>query len=189
MKLDITTIKITDIKPAEYNPRLISPSDFTKLSNSISTYGLVDPIIINLKNNTIIGGHQRYKYLLQEYETHGLYESLTLLKRGDIGWCFLEEDLNIKNSTHEKGLNIALNKINGEWDYPLLNDLLVELDSLDFDLDLTGFDGLNIEELDFDLNDIKLNNGGQLYVQFNDKESQEELYDILTSEGYDCKIY
>ena len=56
--IEISTIKITDIKPAEYNPRIMSQLEHTKLRNSMETFGVVDPIIINLKNNHIIGGHQ-----------------------------------------------------------------------------------------------------------------------------------
>ena len=65
MQLD--KIKITDIEPASYNPRTINNEQYDKLSRSIQEYGLVDPIIINLQNNKIIGGHQRYKVLLDEY--------------------------------------------------------------------------------------------------------------------------
>ena len=50
--MEIEHIKITDLKPAEYNPRRISDEDYQKLKNSISTFGLVDPIIVNLKNMT-----------------------------------------------------------------------------------------------------------------------------------------
>lgn len=65
--MEIEKIKITDIKPAEYNPRQITSEELTKLTNSISTFGLVDPIIINLKNNKIIGGHQRYEVLINQH--------------------------------------------------------------------------------------------------------------------------
>ena len=83
-------ISINDIKPAEYNPRMISDEDYGKLQKSISTFGLVDPIIINLKNNVIIGGHQRYKALLDENVTE-----LQLLKMGDIGYVFYETSFNV----------------------------------------------------------------------------------------------
>ena len=62
--VEIEKIKITDIVPADYNPRLISESEATKLKNSLSTFRLVDPIVINLKNNHIIGGHQRFLKLI-----------------------------------------------------------------------------------------------------------------------------
>ena len=44
--MEIEHIKITDLKPEEYNPRRISEEDYRKLKNSISTFGLVDPIIV-----------------------------------------------------------------------------------------------------------------------------------------------
>lgn len=37
--MEMETIKITDLKPAEYNPRRISDEDYQKLKNSIGTFG------------------------------------------------------------------------------------------------------------------------------------------------------
>lgn len=47
----------------------------------------------------------------------------------------------------EKALNLALNKISGEWDIPRLKDLLEELDTGAFDIEITGFDLKEIEDL------------------------------------------
>jgi ParB-like chromosome segregation protein Spo0J len=44
------------------------------------------------------------------------------------------------NDAKEKALNVALNKISGEWDFPKLKDLLTDIDTGDFDIELTGFD-------------------------------------------------
>lgn len=49
---------ISNIVPAEYNPREISESSFEELKKSISKYGIVKPVIVN-KNGTIVAGHQR----------------------------------------------------------------------------------------------------------------------------------
>ena len=134
--VEIETISIMDIIPSDYNPRLISDEEFTKLNNSINEWGLVDPIIINLKNMHIIGGHQRFSVLLDKYDKTGDYAELSLFRKGDIGWVFTDETFNIKNNSHEMGLNVALNKISGEWDYPKLNDLLEDL-SLDDTFDIS----------------------------------------------------
>ena len=110
--MEIEKIKITDIIPAEYNPRQISDEELTKLTNSINEFGLVDPIIINLKNNKIIGGHQRYDVLINQYILdNNFYAELNLLRFGDIGWIFTDTDLKIESEEHEKALNLALNKI------------------------------------------------------------------------------
>ena len=152
--MDNETIKITDIVPARYNPRKISNEDYNKLSKSINEYGLVDPIIINLNNNRIIGGHQRFDVLMDNYiagETE--YEELTLIKRGDIGWIFPKGDLKIKDLNHEKSLNITLNKVQGEWDLNKLEDLFNDLTTEGLSLELTGFDKGEVKEIfkDIDL--------------------------------------
>lgn len=50
-------------------------------------------------------------------------------------------------SLEEKALNVALNKISGEFDIPLLTDLLKDLSVNDFDVSLTGFDENEISNL------------------------------------------
>lgn len=147
-------IKLTDISSAEYNPRKISEAEQLKLRNSIDTFGVVDPIIINLKNNKIIGGHQRYDTLLDKYmEDNNFFEELNLIRLGDVGWVFPDTDLKIPTEDHEKALNLALNKISGEWDTPKLADLLTELDLSGFGIELTGFDELELDELNINLGD------------------------------------
>ncbi|NLT44521.1 MAG: DNA modification methylase, partial [Thermotogaceae bacterium] len=47
----------------------------------------------------------------------------------------------------EKALNVALNKISGEWDFIKLKDVLTDIDTGDFDIELTGFDLDEIENL------------------------------------------
>ena len=49
---------------AEYNPRQLSKADYKNIKDSISRFGLVDPIIINKhkdRKNIIVGGHQRIR--------------------------------------------------------------------------------------------------------------------------------
>lgn len=144
---DFETIKITDIKPATYNPRTITDENFDKLKQSLNQYGLVDPIVINLKNeNTIIGGHQRYKALLDEHNTN---TELYLIRLGDIGWVFDNLDLKVEDDTVEKLLNINLNQNNlmGEWDNEMLKGIFVDLKLNEVELDMTGFDDWEIDNI------------------------------------------
>lgn len=152
-------IKITDIVPARYNPRKISNEEYNKLSNSINEFGLVDPIIINLNNNHIIGGHQRYDVLMDEHMAGNEdYEELILIERGDIGWVFPNEQLEVKDLNHEKTLNIALNRITGFWDNEKLGDIMNELSVENVDLQLTGFDKNELKDI---AKGIDLNNFGE----------------------------
>ena len=57
-ELKIEMVDIGALKFAEYNPRIIDKKEYAGLVESIKTFGLVVPIIIN-GDNTIIGGHQR----------------------------------------------------------------------------------------------------------------------------------
>lgn len=156
--MEIEKIKITDIKPAEYNPRTISSEELQKLTNSINEFGLVDPIIINLKNNKIIGGHQRYEVLLNQHMLdNDFLAELNLIRMGDIGWIFTETDLHIESEDHEKALNLALNKISGEWDFEKLGEILDELTINDFNIELTGFDGLDTNMLTSEFDNISSN--------------------------------
>lgn len=122
--MEFVKVKISDILPAEYNPRKeLKPDDeeFIKISNSIDEFGYSEPIIVN-KDMTIIGGHQRLNVL--KYKGVEEIEVVML-------------DLP-KNK--EKALNIALNKITGYWDMDRLTDLLLDLGNDGYDLELTGFD-------------------------------------------------
>ena len=141
--LKIEKISIESLVPADYNPRKISDKDYENLKKSIDEFGVVDPIIINLQDNTIIGGHQRFDVLYYEDKL----SEVNLLKLGDIGWVFPDDNLKIKDKNHEKALNLALNRVHGEWDEDLLNEVLIELEDLNLD-HLTGFD-LEFDDIDY----------------------------------------
>ena len=121
--MNFESINIEKLKPAEYNPRLdLKPGDkeFEKIRKSIQEFGYVDPVIIN-KDGTIVGGHQRYKVLKEMGYT-------------EIQCIVIDVD-----KDKEKALNIALNKISGDWDKTKLKDLLTELQGIGL-AEITGFD-------------------------------------------------
>ena len=126
--MEIVKVDINELISPEYNPRQITDDEMEKLKNSINEFGYIAPIIVNKHNNHIIGGNQRY-------------EALKSLGYTDVDVVFVDEpDLN-----REKALNIALNKISGEWDFVKLADILDDLELNDFDICLTGFDELELE--------------------------------------------
>lgn len=123
--------KLTELRAAEYNPRkTLTPEDseYQKIKKSIEEFGYVDPIIIN-EDGTIIGGHQR----------------TTVLK--DLGYEEVDVVVVDLDKQKEKALNIALNKITGEWDELKLKDLLLDLDLGDYDITFTGFEQKDLTEL------------------------------------------
>ena len=123
--------KLSELRPADYNPRkALTPEDkeYQDIKRSIEKFGYVDPIIIN-SDGTVIGGHQR----------------LTVLT--DLGYEEADVVVVDLDKNDEKALNIALNKITGEWDEIKLKDLLLELDLNEYDLQNTGFSSGEIEDL------------------------------------------
>jgi ParB family chromosome partitioning protein len=126
--MKITNIAIEEIKPADYNPRTIDSGVMERLVENLREFGLVDPLIINA-DMTLIGGHQRLKALKTLGHDHAPCVVLNLDKN------------------REKLLNVALNKISGEFDKDGLRSLLTSLDDSLLDLSLTGFDLLDLDKL------------------------------------------
>ena len=122
-RMEFNSININELKPAEYNPRIdLQPGDkeFEKIRKSIEEFGYVDPVIIN-QDGTIVGGHQRYKVLK------------------DMGYTEIQCIVIDVDKEKEKALNIALNKISGDWDKNKLKVLLSELQGVGL-AEITGFD-------------------------------------------------
>ena len=138
--MEIKELSLKELKPAVYNPRKKlkkGDKEYEKIKQSLLKFGYVDPIIVN-KDMTVIGGHQR----------------LTVLKDLDyeMAKCVIVD----LPKEDEKALNIALNKITGQWDEALLAELLVDLQESDFNLDLTGFEPPEIDDILSNVHDKEL---------------------------------
>ncbi len=136
MNTDMPTkvMRLEDIVPAEYNPRQdLQKGDFEydRLKDSIDTLGFVKPLVVNIRNNVLISGHQRLKILLE----NGVAETEVMI-------VDLDEE-------KEKLLNIAMNRIEGDWEWGKLESLLKEF-SAD-ELTVTGFTRSELESI-FEMN-------------------------------------
>jgi len=121
-----------ELLPADYNPRKdLKPGDaeYEKLKRSIEQFGYVEPVIWNKSTGRVVGGHQRLKVLI------------------DMGISEVECVVVEMDDDKEKALNIALNKISGEWDKDKLALLIADLQGTDFDVSLTGFEPAEIDDL------------------------------------------
>ena len=130
--LNLQKIPLEKLNPAAYNPRLdLQPGDpmYEKLLASVEEFGYVDPIIWNQRTGNIVGGHQRLKVL--KYLGHTEIEVIVL----DI------------DELRERALNVALNKVQGEFDPPKLAELLEDLEKKGFRVNITGFDAPEIDKL------------------------------------------
>jgi ParB-like chromosome segregation protein Spo0J len=126
-------IAVSELKFAEYNPRQMPRAEMEKLKRSIREFGFVEPIVVNSSKdraNFIVGGHQRVR-AAQE------------LGMKDVPVVFV--DLTEKK---EKLLNLALNRIQGDWDEEKLRAIITEIARSDgADISISGFDEWEIKKI------------------------------------------
>jgi len=164
MDINMQLVDITKLNPAKYNPRVdLQPGDpeYEKLKRSIKEFGYVEPIVWNSRTGNVVGGHQRLKILKDEGEAKIKVSVVDL------------------NDSQEKALNIALNKISGDWDEEKLSQIFKDLqEDVDIDMKLTGFE---IEEI----NDIVANFDTTDTVEddFNLEEELEKHEPPITQTG------
>ena len=131
--MQIENVLVREISPAAYNPRkVLKPGDieFENLKKSISSFGLVEPLVWNKRTGNLVGGHQRLRVLIEQ------------------GAVEVEVSVVDLPLDKEKALNLALNKIQGDWDEDKLSALVEELSKIpDFDFGLTGFEAPEISEI------------------------------------------
>ena len=164
--METKTVKLSRLKMAAYNPRQdLQPGDarYDDIKQSVDKFGLVVPIIVNKNGMRIISGHQRYKVLKEQ----GVTET-------EVVFVDLTED-------KEKLLNIALNKIRGQWDIPKLSELLNEFD--DEQLSLTGFSPEEIEALTEEYEDAVDKAFDEVTPEEENAHSDTEEAEDATEEG------
>lgn len=125
--MKIQEIEFSRLIPADYNPRVALTPDmpeFERLKNSIETFGNVEPIVWNERTGHIVGGHQR----------------LAVLQH--LGYTSAEVSVVDLDEKEEKLLNVALNKIKGQWDYSRLEEIFQEYELEE--AKVTGFTGQEI---------------------------------------------
>jgi len=129
-KLRVEHVLISRLRPFPGNPRVMPEGEMKKLCRSIETFGLVEPIVVRRSDGLVIGGHQRL-------------EAAKALGMKTVPVVYVEV-----SEAEAHTLNLALNRISGQWDLPKLGALLDELQSLpDLDVALTGFDLPEIDDL------------------------------------------
>lgn len=138
----IEQVKLSEVKEAKYNPRTISTEELEKLKKSLKKFGCVRPLIINRSTSTLVSGHQ------------------TLSAARSLGWKELPAIYVELNLTEEKILNVALNKLSGEFDFSRLKDLLDDIKTEDI-FEISGF---SIQDLDM-MGTTELSSDGSRIVE------------------------
>jgi DNA adenine methylase len=116
------------LRPWKGNPRVMSAEEHERLRNGIRYFGIVDPFIVRRRDGLVTGGHQRLEDALE------LGLARVPIVRVDV-------------TDHEvKVLNLALNKIHGDWDEDKLALVLKDLQDMP-EITLTGFDEAEINNI------------------------------------------
>jgi len=124
------TVNRKDIHGADYNPRKISDSAKKKLRKKMREWGAVQPIVVNRRTMTIVGGHQRIEAMD------------SILRKDDYELTVAMIDVDEKQ---EAAINVFLNNpsAQGEWDVFALQDMKDIFPDMDFQTDM-GFDESDI---------------------------------------------
>jgi DNA modification methylase len=141
--MKIEQVQISELKPAVYNPRKWDEKIISDMTDSITRFGLCDPLIVNgalARKNILIGGHLRLKVA-------------TKLGFTEVPVVYLD----IPEIEREQELNLRLNKNLGNWDEELLKafdtNLLLDVGFTPDDLNSFFDDVLTITDDDFNVNE------------------------------------
>lgn len=124
MKLE--TRSLSELKDFPKNPRIIRNDEYDALKHALKEFGMVQPLVVN-KKNEVIGGNQR----LHAMRDIGINETEVVVVK--------------LPPKKEMALNLALNKIHGEWNMPALQQVMQELEKSD--LDLAGFSDAEVKAM------------------------------------------
>lgn len=135
--LKIEYVDPHSLKPWKGNPRIMSNEEHEKLKAGIREFGVVDPLIARRRDNLVIGGHQRLEDVME-------------LGLARVPVVYIDV-----SDRRMKALNLALNKIHGDWDEEKLASLLADMKDFP-ELELTGFDQAEIDRVIADAETVDL---------------------------------
>lgn len=194
--------KIKDLNPAEYNPRKISDKQMELLDKTLHEFGDLSGIVYNVATNTLVGGHQRIK----NFNSNSVIDKTPFIDEvGTVAIGYINTEIGKFSYREvnwslekEKAANVAANKSGGEWDFTKLKDLMEDLDTGELDLELTGFDTQEIENLmtfvsedkkneSKDLSD-RISTSFKIEIECESELLQEDLFNEFQQRGFKCRI-
>ena len=153
---------VGQLTPNAKNPRKIKDEQLVALEKSMRRFGDLGGIVYNATTGRLVGGHQRSKKIPFDAKIEVTERLKKRTEQGTIAHGFVEyegERFQVRvvewDETTEKAANIAANKHGGSWDMETLKQDLLDLNKLNFDLDLTGFIDAELKEIKLDFMESK----------------------------------
>lgn len=159
-------VNISKLKPYENNARTHSPEQIDKIVRSIEEFGFINPVLIDGDFGIIAG--------------HGRVMAATKMGMDEVP-CLFVEDL---TEAQKKAYIIADNKLTeeGGWDETILKIELGELDAMDFDVSLTGFDLADFTVEEFDETDLEREEEKEGKIQVKITFDNAKIYKAIETE-------
>jgi hypothetical protein len=139
----------------EKNPRKISPQKARILKKTMDKYGDISGVTYNNRLGRLVGGHQRCDTLenatisyVKQYEKPNEVGTIAIGFIEQNGECFFYREVDWDEETHSAAA-LAANNGAGEWDWLKLKEIVMDLEGLDWDMELTGFELPDIENMLF----------------------------------------
>lgn len=149
------SVPIGRLRANPKNPRRITTERLRLLAQAMGRFGDLSGITYNVRTQQLIGGHQRTQVArdrLRDVAITETYEPPTAVGTVRLGYLdvdgerFAYREVDWDEATADAAA-IAANQAAGTFEVPLLQDMLGELDAVNFDLDLTMFDAAQREAL------------------------------------------
>lgn len=174
--MTVEQCKTADLIPYARNSRTHSDEQVAQIAASIREFGFTNPVLIDGDGGIIAG--------------HGRVMAARKLGMPDVP-CIRLAHL---TDTQKRAYIIADNKLalNAGWDEEMLKVEFAELDEMGFDLELTGFSLEDIspknEEQDKAANGEDYQAVFEVSVTCDGELEQQRVYEMLTKQGYKCRV-
>lgn len=172
-KIDkVQEVAVTLLKPYEKNAKIHGREQLDKLKASIEEFGFLTPCLIDSDYNIIAG--------------HGRVAAASEMGLKSVPCVFIEG----LTDAQRKAYILADNRLGelGEWDMDIVYDELFDLDSMDFDITLTGFEMPKGDSEPSTESSFNYSEQYGVIVMCENEADQEKVYNHLTEEGYACKV-
>ena len=184
--------KLSDLKPADYNPRKINDEAFNGLKFSIEEFGDISGITFNTRTGNLVAGHQRVNAILEKYGDVEIQDDKIVTPVGSFRIRVVDWDIQ-----KEKAANIAANAetIQGEFTealIPLVQEVSLLMPDVADSLRLNELDMINTNLVDenneIDMSELQYKPQFGVIVICENETQQQSVFEKLQQEGYNLRV-